>query len=289
MSKGVKRVVGFSGGIDSQATARWVLNRYGAEDTILTNTQAGRNESPITEKFILDYAQSVHPVVFVTPLIRDMWKTEGFAETKGLDGNEELTFSRLIQIKGRPPSRKAQFCTIFLKLIPQKRWLDETFGPGGEFEGWDYERYTGVRRDESEARKGQAFTEWDGFFDCTLNAPLADWTKKMCFDYVEAHGEEYNPLYKLGFGRVGCAPCINSGKDDILLWLDRFPEMIDKVRKYEADCGRTFFAPCVPGKYMNTIDEVIEWAKTDRGGKQFNIFRSNAEHPTCESKYGLCE
>jgi 3'-phosphoadenosine 5'-phosphosulfate sulfotransferase (PAPS reductase)/FAD synthetase len=289
MTDKIKHIVGFSGGIDSQATALWARNRFGEEDTILTNTRAGRNESPITDHFVSEYSATVHPVVVIPPLVKDIWKTEGFAETKGLDGDEELTFSRLIQIKGRPPSRKAQFCTMFLKLIPQKRWLDETFGPGGEFEGWAYERYTGVRRDESEARKNQAFTEWDGFFDCVLHAPLADWTKKMCFDYVESRREEYNPLYKLGFGRVGCAPCINSGKDDILLWLRRFPEQIDKVRGYERDCGRTFFAPCVPGLYTNTIDQVIEWARTDRGGRQFNIFRGNVERPACESKYGLCE
>ena len=43
----VKHVVGFSGGIDSQACARWVLNRYPAEDVILLNSDAGGNEHPI--------------------------------------------------------------------------------------------------------------------------------------------------------------------------------------------------------------------------------------------------
>jgi 3'-phosphoadenosine 5'-phosphosulfate sulfotransferase (PAPS reductase)/FAD synthetase len=285
----VKHIVGFSGGIDSQATARWARNRFGEENTILLNSQAGRNESPVTTQFVADYSAKVHYVYEVVPLIKDMWKTVGFAETKGFDGEEELTFGRLIQIKNRAPSRKAQFCTIFLKLIPQKRWIDEHFGPGGEFAGWSFESYNGVRRDESYKRANQAFREWDDFFDCFLNAPLADWTKKMCFDYVEAHGEEYNPLYKLGFGRVGCAPCINSGKEDVLLWLEREPGMIDKIRGYERESGRTFFSPLVPGMYTNTIDDVIEWAKTDRGGKQFNIFRGNVERPSCESKYGLCE
>jgi 3'-phosphoadenosine 5'-phosphosulfate sulfotransferase (PAPS reductase)/FAD synthetase len=286
-----KHIVGFSGGIDSQATARWVINRYGAENTILLNSQAGKNESPITVAHVANYAAIVHPVEIVTPLVKDIWKTEGFAATRGFDGDEELTFLRLIQIKGRSPSRTAQFCSVMLKLAPQRRWVEETFGASGEFAGWDYERYTGVRRDESERRKDTPFSWFDSYFDCVCNAPLADWTKRMCFDYVEAHGEEYNPLYKLGFGRVGCAPCVNSGKEDILLWLTRFPEMIEKVRTYEQETGVTFFPPMVPGKHegYNFIDEVIEWAKTDRGGRQFNIFRGNVERPTCESKYGLCE
>lgn len=285
----MKHVVGFSGGIDSQATLRWLRNRYGDEDVIATNTLAGRNESSVTVSFIADFSANVFHVEQVVPLVKDMWETEGYAETRGFDGNEELTFERLIQIKGRPPSRKAQFCTMFLKLIPQRRWLREAFGPGGKYAGQEFERYTGVRRDESEARRNQAFREWDGFFDCWLNAPIADWTKKMCFDYVTAHGEKFNPLYLEGFGRVGCAPCINSGKDDVLLWNDRHPEEIEKVRGYERATGRTFFAPCVPGLYTNNVDEVLAWAKTDRGGRQSNMFKILGERPACESKYGLCE
>jgi 3'-phosphoadenosine 5'-phosphosulfate sulfotransferase (PAPS reductase)/FAD synthetase len=285
----LKHIVGLSGGIDSQALLRYVRNAYGDKNVIALNTRAGRNESPLTDQFIDNFSASVFPVVTVVPLVKDLWETERYAEKRGFNGDEELTFQKLIEIKGRATSRTRQFCTSFLKLIPIRRWTREHFGPGGQYEGQEFERYTGVRRDESEGRRNQAFREWDEFFDCWLNAPLADWTKKQCFDYVENHGEQYNPLYKLGFNRVGCAPCINSGKDDILLWLQRFPEMIEKVRGYEQATGRTFFAPCVPGLAVNTIDDVITWAQTDRGGRQANMFRILNERPSCESKYGLCE
>ncbi|HKE44569.1 MAG TPA: phosphoadenosine phosphosulfate reductase family protein [Steroidobacteraceae bacterium] len=285
----MKHIVGFSGGIDSQACARWVLNRYPKDDVILTNTNAGRNESPLTDAFVAEYSRTVHPVTVITARMKDIWETEGYAEIRGFDSEEELTFGRMIAIKGRPPSRKAQFCTSILKLRPQRRWMREQFGPGGPLEGEAYTRYAGVRRDESAARAHAPFVQWDEFYDCELHYPITDWSKAMCFAYVEAHGEAYNPLYKLGFSRVGCAPCINSGKDDILLWRDRFPDMIEKVRGYERDSGRTFFPPCVPGLAMNTIDEVIAWAETSRGGYQPNMLRMFNERPACESKYGLCE
>ena len=127
----MKHIVGFSGGIDSQACARWVLNRYPAEDVILTNSDAGGWEDPLTTGFIDWYSANVHPVVKTNAIIADMWKTPGFAETKGLDGSAVLTFEAMVRIKGRPPSRKAQFCTEKLKLEPQRRWLNATFGPGG--------------------------------------------------------------------------------------------------------------------------------------------------------------
>lgn len=279
----MKYVVGFSGGIDSQACARWVLNHFPNEDVILLNSNAGEWEHPLTMAFVKWYSENVHPVVNCSPLVRDMWKTPGFAETKGLNGEARLTFQEMVRIKGRPPSRKAQFCTDILKLRPQLRWIQEHAGLLSD----GYERYSGVRRDESESRKNTPFREWDEYFDCWLNHPIADWPKQRCFDYVIEHGEEYNELYKLGFGRVGCAPCINSGKADIVCWADRFPEMIDKVRALEASTGRTFFAPCVPGNATNSIDEVLLWARTDRGGRQFTLLLN--QRPACESKYGLCE
>lgn len=290
----MKHIVGFSGGIDSQATARWVLNRYPADDVILLNSLAGRNEHPLTEEFIADYGARVHPVVQVVPLVKDLWKTEGYADHNanavrlGLKSDDELTFERLIAIKGRPPSRTQQFCTSFLKLYPAKRWIEENVKD-------EYRRYSGVRRQEGirggrpvSDRATAAIEGWDDFFDCELWHPLADWTKQMCFDYVKSHGETVNPLYALGFDRVGCAPCINSGKDDILNWATRFPAMIDKVRGWEERTGRTFFAPKVPGLALNNIDQVLEWARTERGGHQVGL-RVLYTPAACESKFGLCE
>jgi 3'-phosphoadenosine 5'-phosphosulfate sulfotransferase (PAPS reductase)/FAD synthetase len=284
----MKHIVGFSGGVDSQATARWVLNRFPHEDVILTNSTAGGWEDPLTVEFVDWYSANVHPITRTDAKVSDMWETPGFAETKGLDGNAPLTFELMVSIKGRPPSRKAQFCTEKLKLVPQRRWVRETFGVGGMFEGQDYCRYTGKRRDESETRVDTPMERYDDWFDCQLFAPICDWTKQMCFDYVKAHGERVNPLYALGFNRVGCAPCINSSKADIVNWTIRRPAMIEKVRQLEAHTGRTFFVPVRRDGQINTIDDVVAWAKTSLGGKQ-SQFDVMFDRPPCESKYGLCE
>ena len=278
----MKHIVGFSGGIDSQACARWVLNRVNPMDVILLNSDAGGWESPLTVSWIDWYSENVHPVTPIHALVADMWATEGFAETKGYDGSEPLTFQLMCKIKGRAPSRRAQFCTNILKIVPQKRWINENL------KGIDYCRYTGLRKDKSDNRKDTAAYGWDDYFDCALYNPIFDWTKQMAFDYVKAHGEKINPLYTLGFNRVGCAPCVNSSKDDILAWHQRFPDQIDKVRMMEREMDRTFFPPMVPGMELNFIDDVLRWAETSRGGRQANMLRV-LDRPACESKYGLCE
>ncbi len=45
---------------------------------------------------------------------------------------------------------------------------------------------------------------------------------------------------------------------------------------------------CVPGMEINWIDDVVAWAKADRGGRQNNLFRI-LPPPSCESRSGLCE
>jgi len=284
----MKHIVGFSGGIDSQACARWVLNRFPAEDVILMNSDAGGNEHPLTMAFVEDYSVTVHPVVKVQAIIADIWETLGWAERRGYDGAAMLNFETMMAIKRRPPSRKVQFCTKYLKLAPQRRWLATAFGPTGPYAGESYTRYTGVRRDESEGRKNTPYHRWDDYFDCDLYAPLVDWPKDWCFESAKRHGEKINPLYALGFGRVGCAPCINSGKEDIRNWATRFPEMIDKIRGIEQRTGLTFFMPMNGDGLPNTVDEVVLWASTAHGGRKL-LLPMMHDRPSCESKYGLCE
>src|SRR4029077_2230476 len=211
------------------------------------------------------------------PFTQDAWAERRAIEMVGEKG--EVTFEVLIRAKGRAPSPRARFCTTILKLMPQRRWVKDNVSD-------EYERYTGVRRDESKSRANTEIRAWDDVFDCHQNNILADWTKKMCFDYVAAHGEECNPLYRMNFSRVGCSPCIEWGKDDILAWAEQCPEGPAKIREYERASGKTYFAPLVPGMTMNFIDDVLAWAKTSHGGRQFRIL---PERPTCESRYGLCE
>ena len=282
----MKHVVGFSGGIDSQACARWVLNRYPPEDVILLNSDVGGHEHPITTEFIEQYSRDVHPVTVVTPTVADLGvqckKGKGGDRRAKYQETDRLTFDVLAEIKGMFPSRKLQFCTQHLKLAPAHRWMKENLS------GMSWVRYTGVRRSESRKRAESVIDGWDDYFGCPLIQPIADWSKQMCFDYVKHHGEEVNPLYTMGFSRVGCAPCINSNKSDIREWATRFPEMIDKVREWEERTGLSFFRmPFEDGSYR-FVDDMVEWSMTRHGGKQFDLLVLQ-EPAACDSDYGLCE
>lgn len=316
----MKYVVGFSGGIDSQATALWCRRNFPPEDVILTNADAGGNESPITTAFIEMYSATVHPVVMVKSQVQDMFGRH-IPEIDGVrpSPTDPLTFELLAKIKGRFPSTKARFCTSHLKLFPVRRWFYENGArglntpmlgrgkkkrppydgppnvPGILSDG--YERFVGVRRDESDARANVEDSEYDDLFRCQLHRPIASWTKEQAFQYVQDAGEAWNPLYQMGFGRVGCFPCINSGKEDIRRFAAHYPDQVEKIRVWEASVGRTFFPPMMPpcekggDRRYGNIDEIIEWANTSHGGKQriVDFVILDAEAGLCSNKYGFCE
>lgn len=90
--KGTKHIVGFSGGIDSQACALWARKEIG-ENIVLVNSDPGGNEHPLTPAFLDMYSATVFPVTRIHPIIGDMWATPGMAESQGTRPSRPLGFS----------------------------------------------------------------------------------------------------------------------------------------------------------------------------------------------------
>ncbi len=199
--------------------------------------------------------------------------------------------------KGRFPSRKAQFCTQHLKTLPLNEYALELIDRHGAVESWQ-----GVRADESPNRAALP-ERADLGGGLTLYRPLLRWDVEQVFAMHRKFGIEPNPLYKLGMGRVGCMPCINARKGELLEISKRFPDVIERIAEWEAivrDASKRDGATCFPaenrGKNLSTqqavdkanIRQMVEWAKTGRGGRQYDFTRLD-EPAACASAYGLCE
>lgn len=221
-------------------------------------------------------------------------------------------FLDLCMLKGRFPSRTAQFCTERLKLEPINAITHPILEAGGRVVSW-----IGEMAEESPRRAKKPQMQrirWPGNGQLVLYRPILRWTKADNFALAKKHGVKPNPLYLMGFNRVGCLPCINCGKGEISQIDQRFPEIIARLREWEqivASVSRrgnaTFFAACdvIPGGIAHIapdtvtdvagIDAAVEWAKTTRGGKQFDLLqrlardKADADGAMCESAYGLCE
>ncbi len=61
--------------------------------------------------------------------------------------------------------------------------------------------YSGLRRDQSAGRAETPFVERSG--DRFKVYPIADWTDKDVYDYLQKHGLRYHPLWERGFVSIG--------------------------------------------------------------------------------------
>lgn len=205
-------------------------------------------------------------------------------------------FLDLCMLKGRFPSRKAQFCTEELKRNMAVEFQLDLQEQGHLVISWQ-----GVRRDESDARRNAKLSERIGP-GMQAFRPLVCWTAAQVFAYCAARAIQPNPLYLQGAGRVGCMPCINCSKAELRQIALRWPEHPKRIAQWEQIVGAcskrgfsTFFADGHRGKDRRQVFADlnvwtrIEWSKTSRGGRQFDLLAQLDEPTACASAYGLCD
>lgn len=322
-------VVSVSGGKDSTATALCALDKLGRDNCRFVFADTG-NEHEQTLEYVYQYMPTVFGQIdtvradFAERIankrlyVTDAWPKKGVPDEIIQQALSVLLptgnpFLDLCIWKGRFPSRKAQFCTQELKRYPLDAYQLALIEHGHEVESW-----RGIRRDESQNRKDAKDRELvaEGW---TIVHPIAAWTAQETVDFVIGRGVELNPLYTQGMTRVGCMPCINCNKDELLGISKRFPEHVARIREWErlvclaSKRGWTTFftdgaiqsSVALPGwKYDShekkwiepdsniyermRVDSRIRWAETARGGRQSDFIRVEPANQ-CSSAYGLCE
>ena len=323
-SPNVKHVVNLSGGKDSGATALTTIEK--GIDAIYVFADTG-NEHQITYDYLeyLEYKLGIEIKRIRTDFSQRIENKRKFiaADRRPKKKNHKgrwiplrwknnqkrislkalrptgNPFLDLCAWKGRFPSRMASFCTENLKRIPI---YDEVIAPLLDEEAIVLS-WQGVRREESKRRSTAMMFEQDKSIGGNLFSfrPIVSWTHQEVFAMHKRHGIEPNPLYKKGFSRVGCMPCINCSKSELHLISKHFPEVIERIRQWEKHvsmCSKrrrsTFFhSDKIPGEGGDRahINNAVKWSKTIRGGKQYSLTKyiDNDQHNECTSVYGLCE
>lgn len=213
MSK-TQHVVMFSGGIGSWATAKRVVEKYGADNTVLLfsdvkgdnpNPHVGEDED--TYRFIDDAAANLGCKLVRVVDGRDIWQV--FRDQRFL-GNSRIA-----------P------CSHDLKQKPAKRWIYENTTPG------DAVIYVGI--DWSEAHRMAAVTR--GYAPWLVDAPLLQepyLTKQQMIDWAMSEGLTPPRLYALGFKHNNCGGgCVRAGQAQFKLLLDTMPERFAEWEKRE--------------------------------------------------------
>lgn len=204
-----------------------------------------------------------------------------------------LQMEGLIRKQMNFPGRTRRWCTRKLKLEPLRGYHDAI----AQERDVDTVNAVGVRAAESAARALQSEVsdddEWGGY----IWRPLIDWSVEDVLRIHHRHGIPVNPLYREGFSRVGCFPCIYANKAEVRLLAERYPERIDKLAALEAEVSAARAAANLekPGRFTQEtatyfkrpVREVAEWSRTSRGGRQLSLV--NEAPATGCMKWGMCD
>lgn len=72
---------------------------------------------------------------------------------------------------------------------------------------------TGLRAEQSPARKDLQQLEWDEAHQLFKFHPLLHWTTQQVKTFINKNYIPYNPLHDKGFISIGCAPCTRAVKE----------------------------------------------------------------------------
>lgn len=306
----VQNIVGFSGGKDSTATYLLALEHSEKtgktfratfadtgnehEETIeFVKTIHEKTGGPKVEIITSDFREAV---IKKRDVVATKWLKDGVDPARIAEVIENLQptgnpFLDLCISNGRWPSAVGKFCTAQLKVYPT---IDQIILPA--MKSGPIVQWSGVRGEESNNRSKMSPVDFSdpGYY---IYRPIFNWSVRDVFALHKKHGLEPNPLYKQGFSRVGCMPCIFAKKSEIFNINARFPEHIERIAAWEKIISGVTKLPS--GKsYMFTVngeigdvESAVAWSKTTRGGKQYSLdnFTEQEEPSACLSEYGLCE
>jgi 3'-phosphoadenosine 5'-phosphosulfate sulfotransferase (PAPS reductase)/FAD synthetase len=274
---GDKYILGMSGGKDSTAMAIYMLFELEIprEQLEFVFMDTGW-EAEITYKY-LQYLEQTLDIQIIRLQADYKIKEEHqeiYNKIKNILGKDSNMVKQILNQRCFPSGR-LQWCTKQLKIIPLKKYYDSV----------DFEpiNTVGIRREESHKRSTYTEYEYNDFLDCWVYRPLIDMTTEDIINLHHKYNVLPNSLYiKNNQQRVGCYPCIRSNKKELANFKDeKIIEVITILEEYltkQCKKPKTFFK----GK---NIKEVLEWARTSRGGKQFYLF--NLTTPECK-RWGMC-
>lgn len=240
----IECVVPISGGKDSQLCLKFAVEAFGADAV----------------RGLFCDTQFEHPVTYAhVERLRTMYgEVQIDVVTGGSVIDKSLKYKRF-------PGGGARHCTDELKIRETRKYL-KAFG---EQLGHGFEVWYGMRAGESSERGKRyagklhndlyppheimpsKYPKYLADMGIMFKLPILEWTEAEVLACLD--GEE-NPLYRAGFSRVGCFPCLAAG--------DKHKE---KAFQFDA-FGKTQYA-----KVMLVSAQIGKSVWTSKGGKDRNL------------------
>lgn len=102
-----------------------------------------------------------------------------------------------------------------------------------------------------------------------VSNPIIDWKHQDIWDYIRSEGIEYNPLYDMGYSRVGCIGC--------------------PMSSYKKRCKEFADFPKYKENYIKAFDKAIKIRGVDRFKDGIEMFDWWNEDPKMQGQVSLFE
>lgn len=94
----------------------------------------------------------------------------------------------------------------------------------------------------------------------TMINPIADWTDEDVWEFLHYHGCESNPLYQVGYKRIGCVGCPMASKRHRIAEFERYPVYrANYIRAFERMLERGRERGKIYRLNWRTGEEVMDW------------------------------
>lgn len=298
----MKVLVSFSGGKDSQACLIRACEDFGADNVTAVFCDTGW-EHELTYQHVHDVSSSLGVKLVV--LQSSLYPMQNLCKV----------------MKWFPDSRH-RMCTVQLKIMPMIDYvltIDD-----------NVVIIQGIRAAESKSRsmlscsanyfadylnegsvkkrlyRKNDVREWCRNHNATVERPMFGESAQNVIDYILKHGQQPNPLYRHGFSRIGCFPCIYAKLSDVKA-MRRFPEYVQRVIELEKEVNEikqkegksgkySTFLPVgkIPSRFCTShgegvpsFDDVIRYVSRDDA--QLDMFDDDSAVSCMSVYHGLCE
>jgi phosphoadenosine phosphosulfate reductase len=197
-------LVSFSGGKDSLVTLSIIQQAFPKEEFKVMFVDTGI-EFPETVNYVKDVSVELD---FADQLIIEEVSTELFWEAFEKFG---------------PPGRDFRHCCKYAKLAPIQRAISQEFNNEKCISFVGQRRYESFRRAISDIWENQ-------YTPNQINvSPIQEWTAFMIWLYILWKKLPYNPLYDIGYERIGCWTCPSSDIAQFEILRKNHPELYEQL------------------------------------------------------------
>ena len=294
----MKIIVSFSGGKDSHACLIQACKEFGVDKVTAVFCDTGW-EHKLTYAHIADVKKQLGVRLVVL-------------RNKSVDG-----FIGLCKSMRLFPDTQRRICTVQLKIQPMIDYILK--------QDDDLIIIQGIRAAESASRSklpcsadyfAEYFTgdkkrlyrktdvrQWCQHHKATVERPMLGMSAQDIIDFIIDNGQQPNPLYRRGFIRVGCYPCIYSRLSEVKAmrkdeeYIKRLIRLEDQVNSLkEGNITPSSFFPKgkIPDRYCKkygrgipAFEDVIDYVSRDDA--QLDIFEPEEGYSCMSIYHGLCE